>query len=146
MSTDFSEETENAIGNTRFNTSKFAIHRQIEDSQDEQFSKERQHPCYIAKLPSHTAGMNVGVVVAGGTSGNHRHYYESLIYIIKGNGYSVVEGNKVEWEADNIIYAPPWSWHQHFNTVPDKAVRYLSGTNAPLLQSIGDIDCREEAE
>ena len=145
MNTSVSEETENAIGNTRFNTSKYAIHRQIEDSQDEQFSKERQHPCYIAKLPSHTASMNVGIVVAGGTSGNHRHYYESLIYIIKGNGYSVVEGNKVEWEAGNIIYAPPWSWHQHFNTVPDKAVRYLSGTNAPLLQSIGDIDCREEA-
>jgi len=35
-------------------------------------------------------------------------------------------------------------WHQHFNTDPDNAVRYLSGTNAPLLQSIGEIDCREE--
>ena len=103
MSTVFSEETENAIGNTRFNTTKYAIHRQIENSQDEQFSKERQHPCYIAKLPSRTASMNVGVVVAGGTSGNHRHYYESLIYIIKGNGYSVAEGNKVEWEAGDII-------------------------------------------
>jgi hypothetical protein len=66
MSTDVPEETENAIGNTRFNTSKYAIHRQIEDSQDEQFSMERQHLCYIAKLPSHTASMNVGVVVAGG--------------------------------------------------------------------------------
>ncbi len=81
--------------------------------------------------------MNVGVVVAGGTSGNHRHYYESLIYII--------EGNKVEWEAGDIIYAPPWSWHQHFNTDPDKVVQFLCGTNAPLLQSVGEIDCREEA-
>jgi gentisate 1,2-dioxygenase len=90
--------------------------------------------------------MNVGVVVAGGTSGNHRHYYESLIYIIEGNGYSVVEGNKVEWEAGDIIYAPPWSWHQHFNTDPDKVVQFLCGTNAPLLQSVGEIDCREEAD
>jgi hypothetical protein len=32
-----------------------------------------------------------------------------------------------------------------FNTDPDNAVRYLSGTNAPLLQSIGEINCREEA-
>ena len=145
MNTSVSEETENAIGNTRFNTSKYAIHRQIEDSQDEQFSKERQHPCYIAKLPSRTASMNVGVVVAGGTSGNHRHYYESLIYIIKGNGYSVVEGNKVEWEAGDIIYAPPWSWHQHFNTDPDNEVRYVAYTNAPLLQNVGGIARREEA-
>ncbi len=145
MNTSVSEETENAIGNTRFNTSKYAIHRQIEDSQYEQFSKERQHPCYIAKLPSHTASMNVGIVVAGGTSGNHRHYYESLIYIIKGNGYSVVEGNKVEWEAGDIIYAPPWSWHQHFNTDPDNEVRYVAYTNAPLLQNVGGIARREEA-
>jgi gentisate 1,2-dioxygenase len=145
MNTSVSEETENAIGNTRFNTSKYAIHRQIEDSQDEQFSKERQHPCYIAKLPSHTASMNVGIVVAGVTSGNHRHYYESLIYIIKGNGYSVVEGNKVEWEAGDIIYAPPWSWHQHFNTDPDNEVRYVAYTNAPLLQNVGGIARREEA-
>ena len=143
--TNVSEVTENAIGSTRFNASKYAIHRQIEDSQDEQFSKERQHPCYIAKLPSHTASMNVGVVVAGGTSGNHRHYYESLIYIIKGNGYSVVEGNKVEWESGDIIYAPPWSWHQHFNTDPDNEVRYVAYTNAPLLQNVGGIARREEA-
>ena len=145
MNTSVSEETKDAIGNTRFNTSKYAIHRQIEDSQDEQFSKERQHPCYIAKLPSHTASMNVGVVVAGGTSGNHRHYYESLIYIIKGNGYSVVEGNKVEWQAGDIIYAPPWSWHQHFNTDPNNEVRYVAYTNAPLLQNVGGIARREEA-
>jgi quercetin dioxygenase-like cupin family protein len=145
MNTHVSEESENAIGNTMFKPSKYAIHRQIEDSQDEQFSKERQHPCYIAKLPSHTASMNVGVVVSGGTSGNHRHYYESLIYIIKGNGYSVVEGNKVEWEAGDIIYAPPWSWHQHFNTDPDNEVRYVAYTNAPLLQNVGGIARREEA-
>ena len=81
MNTSVSEETENAIGNTRFNTSKYAIHRQIEDSQDEQFSKERQHPCYITKLPSHTARVNVGVVVSGGTSGNHRHGHGISILI-----------------------------------------------------------------
>jgi gentisate 1,2-dioxygenase len=145
MSTDVSEQTENSIGNTRFKPSKYTIHRQIENSIDEQFSKERQHPCYIAKLPSHTTSMNVGIIVAGGTSGNHRHYYESLIYIIKGNGYSVVEGNKVEWESGDIIYAPPWSWHQHFNTDPDNEVRYVAYTNAPLLQNVGGIARREEA-
>ena len=145
MNTNVSEATENSIGNTRFKPSKYAIHRQIENSIDEQFSKERQHPCYIAKLPSHTASMNVGIVVAGGTSGNHRHYYESLIYIISGIGYSVVEGNKVEWESGDIIYAPPWSWHQHFNTDPDNEVRYVAYTNAPLLQNVGGIARREEA-
>ena len=112
MSTTVSTEAEKTIGNTGFQPLKYTIHRQLEKSLDEQFSKERQHPCYIAQLPSPSISMNVGIVVAGGTSGNHRHYYESLIYIITGKGYSVVEGNKVEWESVDIIYAPPWSWHQ----------------------------------
>ena len=145
MSTDVLTETEQAIGNSSFQPLKCTIHRQLEKSLDEQFSRERQHPCYIAKLPSHTISMNVGVVVAGGTSGNHRHYYESLIYIIKGKGYSVVEGNKVEWESGDIIYAPPWSWHQHFNPDPDNEARYVAYTNAPLLQNVGGIAKREEA-
>jgi len=145
MSTNVSTEAEKAIGNTGFRPLKCTIHRQIEKSLDEQFSRERQHPCYIAKLPSHTISMNVGVVVAGGTSGNHRHYYESMIYIIKGKGHSVVEGNKVEWESGDIIYAPPWSWHQHFNTDPDNEARYVAFTNAPLLQNVGGIARREEA-
>ncbi len=137
--------TENKIGNVGFKPTKHTIHRQLEKSPDEQFSKERQHPCYIAKLPSHSISMNVGIVVAGGTSGNHRHYYESLIYIISGKGYSVVEDNKVEWESGDLIYAPPWSWHQHFNTDPDNEARYVAFTNAPLLQNVGGIARREEA-
>jgi gentisate 1,2-dioxygenase len=137
--------TENKIGNVEFKPAKYTIHRQIEKSPDEEFSKERQHPCYIAKLPSRSISMNVGIVVAGGTSGNHRHYYESLIYVISGKGYSVVEGNKVEWESGDLIYAPPWSWHQHFNTDPDNEARYVAYTNAPLLQNVGGIAKREEA-
>ncbi|MFQ5713893.1 MAG: cupin domain-containing protein [Candidatus Scalinduaceae bacterium] len=140
-----SGDTGRTIGDVEFKPLKYTIHRQVEKSLDEQFSRERQHPVYIARLPSFTASMNVGVVVAGGTSGNHRHYYESLIYIIEGKGYSVVEGKKVEWEAGDIIYAPPWSWHQHFNTDPDKEVRYIACTNAPLLQNVGGIARREEA-
>ncbi|MGR3293819.1 MAG: cupin domain-containing protein [Candidatus Scalindua sp.] len=64
----------------------------------------------------------------------------------KNSAYSVVEGDRVEWEAGDALHMPPWSWHQHFNTDPDKEVKFLSGTNAPLLQSVGDIDYREEAE
>jgi quercetin dioxygenase-like cupin family protein len=140
-----SGNTGKTIGTVEFKPSKYTIHRQVERSLDEQFSRERQHPVYIAKLPSFTVSMNVGVVIAGGTSGNHRHYYESLIYIITGKGYSIVEGNKVEWEAGDIIYAPPWSWHQHFNIDPDNEVRYIACTNAPLLQNVGGIARREEA-
>ena len=133
------------LGNVELEPVKYTLHRQVESSLDTQFSRERQHPVYIAKLPSHCVSMNVGIVEAGGAGGNHRHYYESMIYVIRGKGYSIVEGVKVEWDAGDVIYVPPWAWHQHFNTDVDIDVRYIAATNAPLLQNIGNIARREEA-
>ena len=138
-------DTGKTLGNIEFKPEHYTIHRQVERTLDSKFSEERQHPVYIAKLPSHCVSMNVGIVDAGGTGGNHRHYYESMIYVIQGRGYSIVEGIKVEWEAGDVIYVPPWAWHQHFNTDPDKEVRYIASTNAPLLQNVGNIARREEA-
>lgn len=140
-----SEEAGKTLGNVEFKPEKYTIHRQVERSLDSKFSQERHHPVYIAKLPSHCVSMNVGIVNAGDIGGNHRHYYESMIYIIQGKGYSIVEGVKVEWEAGDVVYVPPWAWHQHFNTNPDKEVRYIASTNAPLLQNVGNIARREEA-
>jgi len=133
------------LGNVEFKPAKYTIHRQVERSVDSQFSKERQHPVYIAKLPSSCVSMNVGIIEAGGIGGNHRHYYESMIYVIKGRGYSIVEGVKVEWEAGDVIYVPPWAWHQHYNFDENQEIRYIASTNAPLLQNVGNIARREEA-
>jgi len=138
------EDEGKTIGNVEFRPERFAIHRQVEKTLAGKFSTERQHPVFIAKLPSHCVSMNVGIIEAGITGGNHRHYYESMIYVIKGQGYSIVEGVKVEWEGGDVVYVPPWAWHQHFNTDPDREVRYIACTNAPLLQNVGNIARREE--
>ncbi len=89
--------------------------------------------------------MDITVIKPDSHDRKHRHYYETLLFILEGSGYSIIEGERVEWEAGDIIYAPPWAWHQHFNTDPDKEVRYIACTNAPLLQNVGGIARREEA-
>ena len=121
------------------------IVRQLEKQLDSSYSEERQCSVSIADLPSYTVGVDITSLSPGSNDRKHRHYYEALIFILEGSGYSVIEGEKVEWEAGDALYIPPWSWHQHFNADTDKKVRYLSGTNAPLLQNVGEIACREEA-
>tara|TARA_Y100000310_G_scaffold297860_1_gene331239 strand:+ start:82 stop:543 length:462 start_codon:yes stop_codon:yes gene_type:complete len=121
------------------------IVRQLEKQLNSSYSEERQCSVSIADLPSYTVGVDITSIRPSSNDRKHRHYYEALIFILEGSGYSIIESEKVEWEAGDALYIPPWSWHQHFNTDPDKVVRYLSGTNAPLLQSVGEIDCREEA-
>ncbi len=124
---------------------KVIVH-QLEKQKNSAYSEERQCSVSISDIPSYTIGVDITTIDPGSNDRKHRHYYETIIFVLEGRGYSIVEGDRVEWEAGDAIHIPPWSWHQHFNSDPDKEVKFLSGTNAPLLQSVGDIDCREEAE
>lgn len=119
------------------------IHKNIEAQEQSAYSKARKHPVYFIDLPSKTLSMTLGGLEANGRSNKHRHSYETLIYIIEGEGYSVIEGNKVEWQAGDAIYIPVWAWHQHFNLKETQA-KYIAAENAPLLQNLGQLAIREE--
>jgi len=121
------------------------IDKQIEKKKDCEYSAERQCSVFIANIPSFTISINITVIKKGSNDKKHRHYYETLMFILDGRGYSIIEGEKVEWEAGDALHIPPWSWHQHFNSDTDRDIRYLGATNAPLLQNIGGIAQREEA-
>lgn len=122
------------------------IVRQLEKQKNSAYSEERQCSVSISDIPSYTIGVDITTIDPSSNDRKHRHSYETILFVLEGSGYSVVEGDRVEWEAGDALHIPPWAWHQHFNTDFDKEVKFLSGTNAPLLQSVGDIDYREEAE
>ncbi len=121
------------------------IVRQLEKHKDSAYSEERQCSVFIADLPSYTVSVDITLIKPDSHDRKHRHYYETLLFILEGSGYSIIEGERVEWEAGDALHIPPWSWHQHFNTDSDKEVRYLAATNAPLLQGVGGVAIREEA-
>ncbi len=122
------------------------IVQQLEKQKNSAYSEERQCSVSISDIPSYTIGVDITIIDPNSNDRKHRHAYETMIYVLEGRGYSIVEDERVEWEAGDAIHIPPWAWHQHFNIDPDEEVKFLSGTNAPLLQSVGDIDRREEAE
>ena len=120
-------------------------HPQLENTgEDEKFSSERKHPVFVADLPSRTMSMTIGHLAAGESTRKHRHTYETMIYIIDGQGRTYVEDRVVEWKSGDAIYVPVWAWHFHENTGKDLA-RYVACENAPLLQNLGGIALREEA-
>ena len=119
------------------------IHRQVtKDKVAEGFSLSRGHPVYPVKLPSKSVSFSIGELTPNAKTSNHRHAYESLIYVLEGNGYSIVEGERLEWEAGDAFYVAPWNWHQHFAN--DLKVSYLTATNLPLLYSLGQTVLRQE--
>ena len=107
------------------------------------FSEERRHPVFVADLPSRTMSLTVGHLAAGKRTRRHRHTYETLIYIIEGQGQTAIEDQVVPWKAGDAIYVPVWAWHHHENT-GDSICRYVACENAPLLQNIAGVALREE--
>ena len=62
-------------------------------------------------------------------SGKHRHQGGLVIYVIDGKGYSVVDGERVDWEKGDLLLLPlrPGGVeHQHFNVQPDKPALWMA--------------------
>ena len=113
-------------------------------SGERQFTNERNHFVKIVDLPSHTMSMTIGGLEPGQSTRNHRHNYETLLYIVEGRGQSIIEGNTVEWKKGDAVYVPVWAWHQHVNLSSNEKALYVACENAPMLQNLGNIALREE--
>jgi mannose-6-phosphate isomerase-like protein (cupin superfamily) len=87
-------------------------------------------------LNAHLAELN-----PGGASVRHRHTTEAYLYIVKGNGYSLVNYDEdpvevVEWSEGTLFAPPRWAWHQHFNLDEDDTSRYLAIQDTGLLRTM----------
>ncbi|MDC0713624.1 cupin domain-containing protein [Stigmatella sp. ncwal1] len=109
------------------------------------FSDERGHGVALVELPSRTLSLTIGHLRPEQSTRLHRHNYETILYIVKGQGYTLVEDRKIEWKAGDAVYVPVWAWHRHVNLHAKLEAEYVACENAPLLQNLGEIALREEA-
>jgi len=71
----------------------------------------------------------------GWHTGKHSHG-EEAVYIVNGQGFSVIDGLRYDWEAGSCLFIPFGAAHQHFNSGEDTA-RYLSAMALPLERFVG---------
>lgn len=122
------------------------IHRDVlagDPAHADDFSQHRRHLVRIVDLPSKVMSMTIGGLQPGQSSRLHRHNYETLIYILEGEGRSRIGDREVEWVKGDAIYIPVWAWHQHTNLSRAARALYLACENAPHLQNLG-VALREE--
>jgi len=123
------------------------IHRQVEKTGSANgFSEERGHGVAVVDLPTHTISMTIGHLGPEQATRRHRHNYETVLFILEGRGESVIEDKVVSWEKGDALYIPSWAWHHHRNVDSSLAARYVACENAPLLQNLGNVALREEAQ
>ncbi|HAT7073490.1 TPA: cupin domain-containing protein [Legionella pneumophila] len=121
-------------------------HQNVEgNGKNTNYSAERKHPVHFVDLPSHTISITIGSLDPDGRSNRHRHTYETILFVLEGKGYSVIEDTCVEWEKGDAIYIPVWAWHHHVNQDNQKSAKYLACENTPMLQNLGCLAIREES-
>jgi gentisate 1,2-dioxygenase len=110
-----------------------------------------------------TVDAYMQIIPPGSRSGKHRHLAEECLYVLEGRGYDLhqdcdveitdtyqwkpqAEVKRYEWEAGDVIYIPPCTIHQHFNSDPARPVRLISAINRTYKNSgLNDLEQIEDA-
>lgn len=74
-----------------------------------------------------------------GTHGGKHAHMEATLYIIQGEGYSEVDGEKVPWKQGSCVHIQgPQTVHQHFNlgSIPSYQLRCSPGIRTHFFQKI----------
>ena len=88
-----------------------------------------QWVCYAGR-PNH-AGGNPGRL----ENGKHSHGEEAM-FIIEGEGCTVIDGERFDWEKGSTLFIPFGAVHQHFNT-GSETVRFVAANAIHLERFVG---------
>jgi quercetin dioxygenase-like cupin family protein len=110
-----------------------------------------------------TVDAYMQIIPPGSRSGKHRHLAEECLYVLEGQGYDMhqdcdleltheyewkpqQEVQRFDWEAGDVIYVPPNTIHQHFNSDPDRPARLISSINRVFKYcGLNDLEQIEDA-
>jgi gentisate 1,2-dioxygenase len=56
-------------------------------------------------------------------------------HVVEGAGYSVVGGERLDWEDKDVFTVPTWTFSEHVNT-GDRPAFLFSFSDAPVMQAL----------
>jgi len=87
-------------------------------------------------FPSTVVSWGVTEMDPGVKSPFHRQLHEATHFILEGKGYSVINGERFDWEEGDVVFTPIHSWHQNVNDGREK-VRYATAGTVPFFKFLG---------
>jgi len=73
----------------------------------------------------------------------HRQASSSVYMVLEGTGWSIIEGQRFDWEQGDVFAIPAWACHEHANRSQTAVAALFAFTDAPVIQALGLY--REEA-
>ena len=75
---------------------------------------------------------------------DHRHNSTTFYHVFEGEGFTVIEGEPLEWHKGDIFGVPPWTWHHHESNVNSDTI-LLSVDDWPGMKKLGFYMKEEQA-
>jgi gentisate 1,2-dioxygenase len=67
----------------------------------------------------------------------HQHTGSFVYQCAKGKGFSIIAGQRYEWEERDIFCIPSWAPHCHGNASGSEDAVLFSFHDLPVIQSLG---------
>ena len=84
-----------------------------------------------------TLGCHIQWLPPGFATETHRHTSSVVYHVVEGEGYSVIGGQRFDWQAKDVFCVPSWAPHQHVNASGAAPAILFSFTDAPVLRALG---------
>jgi gentisate 1,2-dioxygenase len=91
-----------------------------------------------------TIGCYIQQLRPGEHTQAHRHVCCTNYHVIEGSGYSLVGGQRLEWDDKDVFTVPTWTAHEHVNN-GDRPAYLFSFTDAPAMKAL-DLYREESVE
>lgn len=65
----------------------------------------------------------------------HRHNCTTRYHVVRGEGATIVDGERLEWTQGDLFLLPPWAWHHHENHGSGDAILF-SVTDKPTMVAL----------
>lgn len=66
----------------------------------------------------------------------HRHTHSTVYHVVRGSGYSTIDGKRIDWTQGDTLAVPLWYEHSHHNNTGEDALLF-SYTDQPAIQALG---------
>jgi gentisate 1,2-dioxygenase len=63
----------------------------------------------------------------------HQHVSSAVYHVHAGQGATIINGTRFEWEQGDMFVIPSWAVHEHYNTSPDQRAILFSMQDTPVM-------------
>jgi gentisate 1,2-dioxygenase len=80
-----------------------------------------------------TLAMYLQLLRRGSHLKAHRHSTNSIYFVVRGAGSTVIEGKEYKWRENDLMAIPSWRWHEHIAT---EETFLFSFTDLPVREAV----------